>query len=192
MASALESYRREIEACCRRGDHDAKIVRTLRSMGCQVGRERIRTWVKKETEAGRLPAREPSKRGRPPAKNAAPHGPVSVGTSPQGEPKAESTAVPKTFSATAFASAFDIPIDSREDLDLLAWARKLGSKRVQSLSDLELFLIESLEKEWRDHPQKWSQKWVQSVRRCAECLREQMIEAAKMQELLGGIGAKKE
>jgi hypothetical protein len=195
VSSELESFRFLIEKCCKRGDHDAKIVRELHACGCQLGREIIRRWVLAETEAGRLPARKPSGRGRPPKKKS-----LQVADQQSVSPPAPtfairetpSTATPQTFSAKAFGSAFGIPIDRQDDLDLLAWARKLGSKRVQSLSDLEFFLIETLNKTWRDHPQKWSQKWVVSVKRSAECLREEMLDAAKMQELIAEIGAKTE
>lgn len=184
MASALDQYRELIAECCARGDNDAKIVRGLSDAGCAVGRERIRTWIRQETEAGRLPTRKPSGRGRPPVRRSTdtpPPPPASKDTvSPtQSTPPSET----ENYNPTALADTFGIPIDPSGALDLLGWARLLGTQRVQRVSELELFLIEALQNPWRDHPAKWTKPWVESVRKSAKIIGEHMLEAAEMHEL---------
>lgn len=167
MASKLEDYRELISDCCSQGIHDAQIVRELRKAGCEIGRERVRSWIKDETALGRLPRRKPTARGRPSVKNA-----VSSG--------AESTR-PPAIDLSAFAESFDIPFNDR-GIDFKEWARLLGSMRLNSLSELELFLLLSLQKPWRDRPDSWTEQWVCSVRRDSLALRKEMEECVAMDE----------
>jgi hypothetical protein len=142
----------------------------LNAAGCHIGRERVRTWITDETEAGRLPLRTfRVRRGRPPKGGAAQAPPPS--------------AAPHPPDLRPFAEQHGIPLGNDGNLDLLRWARELGSERVSQLSKLELFLIESMEDPWREHAERWSAKWVASVVASAEVLRYEMLEAARIHEL---------
>lgn len=187
MASELENFRNIIEEFCIWGYTDAKILRDLRAAGCGIGRERLRVWIKTETLAGRLPARKPSGRGRPPA--------TKTTLSPPSHPSEDSvchTQIPpptvaETLETAVFAEKFPIPIDGFGRLDCNNWARMLGTASLEKMSDLEFILVESHQKPWDEHPAKWTRQCVKSVRKSAEALREQMLEVAEMHELSQGV-----
>ena len=191
MASQLETFRGTIEECCRRGDTDAKIVRKLEAGGCGIGRERIRTWIRDETRAGRLPARQPSGRGRPPARKDTAPKPSPTSPGPLFGTTASPLATAETFDPAPFAEAYGIPVHQNGGLDLVHWGSRLGTESVKILSELELFLLEALENPWRDHSEKWTRQWVESVQQSAKRLREEMMESAKMHELIGGMKTQK-
>jgi len=187
MASALDKHLDLAEACRRKGEPDAEIIRKLQAVS-RLGRERIRTWLIDETHCGRLAAGTRSGRGRPPKAESAPApAPASIGAgadgygfSSGGLPEPASPSIP---GIKEFAELFRIPVKIAGDLDLDSWARNLGTDRLQRMGDLEFFLIESLENPWRDRSDGWQKSWVVSVSKSAQALRQRMLEIARMHEL---------
>lgn len=183
MASQLEIHREAITDCCEKNNNNAEIEKTLHAAGCTIGRERIRVWVMTETLAGRLRVRKPSGRGRPPRGKAA-----SASSLPEADSLSNTDplipAAVQTFDPAPFAKTFEIPVDQSGNLDLNAWARNLGAERLQCMSDLEYFFLESLEQPWREDLARWTERWVVSVFTSARVLRQQMLEVARTYECI--------
>jgi len=184
MASILDPYRPLIAKACTTNPTDADILRLVQSSGCIVGRERVRTWLAEETKAGRIPSRTfVVRRGRRPAQGSVFQQTEAAKTALDTSAAEGAPSPPPLPDVKAFAKNFNIPLGGDRHLDLHQWARNLGSDRIKSMSDMEMFLLESFETPWRDNPQRWTGTWVDSVLKSSHELRQQMLAAAEIHEL---------
>ncbi len=181
MPGAIDDFRHIVEAACIDGLTDLAIAQKLNEAGCDIGRERVRTWIQEEVAAGRLaPRLRRSHRGR--RKRSTNVSSTPKETVPPAVSSLELLAVNGSFSdapklvklfmtkANAcdrdFHRAFrvlEIPQTDEDEIDFTWYARKLGPEIVRKMGELEFFLLAILQPTLRLNAGLGTQEWIRAA-----------------------------